>query len=143
MDEKDYRKEFQKKYNEFDECLPKECHNCRSLKSLTIHHIVPLVLGGTNRINNLCRLCEKCHGKVHSVDSIGLKELQRIGIERAKKEGKYTGRKRKYHDKNESLLLAVDLYKRGNKTVKEIINITKINRSSFYEYLKNNNISRN
>lgn len=67
---------------------------------------------------------------------------QKEGIAIAKAQGKYKGRTRKYHDKNESLLHAVELYTQSKKTVKEIINITKINRSSFYEYLKANDIKR-
>ena len=67
---------------------------------------------------------------------------QREGIAIAKAQNKYKGRKPKYTEEHDGLMHAVELYKEGTKTVKEIINITKISRSSFYEYLKANNITK-
>ncbi|MDC0763509.1 HNH endonuclease [Brevibacillus sp. AG] len=72
--------------------LPKECQNCGSVEYLDIHHIVPLANGGTNRLTNLCTLCAECHGKVHQSDFVRRKHLQKLGIQRAKAEGKFQGR---------------------------------------------------
>lgn len=66
------------------------CINCGNQAS-NMHHVVPKVLGG-NEGSNLVPLCGACHDKVHLTDHLTLKELQRVGIERAKKEGKYKGR---------------------------------------------------
>lgn len=49
----------------FDKALPQLCANCESTDDLHIHHIVPLALGGRNRISNLTRLCLGCHSKAH------------------------------------------------------------------------------
>lgn len=66
------------------------CINCGK-QADNMHHVVPKVLGG-NEGSNLVPLCGACHDKVHLTDHLTLKELQRAGIERAKKEGKYKGR---------------------------------------------------
>lgn len=39
-----------------------------------LHHIVPLSLGGTNRVSNIVPLCYECHGKAH-----GSLEVRRKG----------------------------------------------------------------
>ena len=62
-----------------------ECNKPASEK----HHVIPKVLGGTKTIS----LCTSCHGKVHGTDRIRHRELQKIGIEKAKKNGVYKGRK--------------------------------------------------
>ncbi|WP_312096202.1 recombinase family protein [Niallia sp.] len=72
-----------------------------------------------------------------------LLERQREGIALAKAAGKYNGKPKKYTVHNGSLMHAIELYKEGKKTVKEITNITKISRSSFYEYIKEHDIKRN
>jgi len=66
------------------------CINC-DIEATNMHHVVPKVLGG-NEGSNLVPLCGFCHDKVHNTDHLSLKELQRVGIERSKKEGKYKGR---------------------------------------------------
>ena len=66
------------------------CINCGA-EATNMHHVVPKVLGG-NESSNLVSLCGLCHDKVHNTNHLALKELQRAGIERAKKEGKYKGR---------------------------------------------------
>lgn len=47
------------------EQLGKYCHVCGDTEVLHIHHIVPLVAGGTNDIWNLLVLCDRCHRAVH------------------------------------------------------------------------------
>ena len=37
-----------------------------SIKDGTFHHIIPLIYGGPNIIENICLLCSCCHNKVHS-----------------------------------------------------------------------------
>ncbi len=32
------------------------------------HHIIPVFLGGTNEVSNICLLCEKCHRLIHKRD---------------------------------------------------------------------------
>lgn len=61
-----------------------------------------------------------------------IKMRQREGIEIAKKEGKFKGRVKKYHDNHAGMNYAVKLYNEGNMTVKHICQITNISRSSLY-----------
>ncbi len=41
------------------------CCNCGSADAIEYHHIVPLLLGGTNNIGNIVALCHKCHCAAH------------------------------------------------------------------------------
>lgn len=43
-----------------------KCSVCESREDLTVHHITPGHLGGTNERENLIVVCEGCHGRVHS-----------------------------------------------------------------------------
>lgn len=43
----------------------KACMACGSRSQLQVHHTTPLARGGTNRIENLKLLCEKCHQASH------------------------------------------------------------------------------
>lgn len=51
--------------------LPSSCGNCGSKQDIQIHHVVPLKVGGTNRITNLVPLCRECHKRVHGGISYG------------------------------------------------------------------------
>jgi hypothetical protein len=88
------RKEFNS--NAFQDGLKNvlglNCGNCGSDKGVTYHHVVPLAMGGTNKISNIVPLCEACHNSIHGTKILN-KELQRVGIEKAKAEGKFNGRK--------------------------------------------------
>lgn len=68
--------------------LKGECFECGSFEDIQYHHIVPSTMGGTKTIP----LCIICHGKVHGKDFLKLKELQKIGIKRAKENGIFIGR---------------------------------------------------
>lgn len=41
------------------------CYNCGSQGDIEYHHIVPLRLGGTNKISNIVPLCYSCHKAAH------------------------------------------------------------------------------
>jgi hypothetical protein len=64
------------------------CFECGSNKDIHYHHVVPETKGG----NKTLPLCIICHGKVHNRDFLRIKELQRIGIAKAKAKGVYVGR---------------------------------------------------
>lgn len=69
--------ESKKEYNrnhDFYEQLKKEeyhaaetCENCNSPIDLEMHHIIPLIMRGTNKITNFRRLCKNCHSKLHGL----------------------------------------------------------------------------
>jgi hypothetical protein len=63
------------------------CFNCGYIGKLENHHVVPRVMGGTATIP----LCVKCHGLVHGRDFVKSRNLQLIGIQKAKLAGKYKG----------------------------------------------------
>lgn len=42
-----------------------ECCNCGETEHLDIHHIVPLSCGGTDKIENLVLVCQRCHQGLH------------------------------------------------------------------------------
>jgi 5-methylcytosine-specific restriction endonuclease McrA len=44
----------------------RKCCNCKQAEGrIDIHHIVPLGVGGSNRLSNLRPLCLQCHKAVH------------------------------------------------------------------------------
>ena len=45
----------------------KKCLFCDSENNLTIHHVIPRSLGGSNEQSNLVLLCAECHRKLHQV----------------------------------------------------------------------------
>ncbi|WP_425445359.1 recombinase family protein [Virgibacillus phasianinus] len=61
---------------------------------------------------------------------------QQEGIKQAKFKGKFKGRVKKYTEKHPGMNHAIELYEKGDRTVKEICAITKVGRSSFYRGLK-------
>jgi len=64
-----------------DKTIKKDCcYECGSTEDIQYHHIIPESKGGKETIP----LCIICHGKVHDVDFVKMKELQKEGIERAK-----------------------------------------------------------
>ena len=75
-------------------------------------------------------------GGVNQLERDLIKMRQKEGIELAKKEGKYKGRIKKYHDSHSGMNYAVKLYHEGAMTVKEICQITNISRAALYRKLK-------
>jgi hypothetical protein len=54
---------------ERDHCC-KKCGKCSfMLDQFHVHHKIPLSQGGSNKIENLILLCDKCHKRIHGVDS--------------------------------------------------------------------------
>ena len=65
----------------------KRCELCGGIRGLDVHHIIPKVCGGSDRIDNLIVICSGCHGKLTPKS-----ELTKIGLERAEKNGARIGR---------------------------------------------------
>ena len=105
------------------------CINCGN-EGQHLHHVVPKSLGG-NEGSNLVSLCLTCHGLVHNKNFLKSKELQRKGIERAKKEGKYTGRKPTARMKGPEV---VKMFLEG-VPVKVIAKTVRISKMSVYRIL--------
>lgn len=67
METEELKIEFNKRIfkEELIQKLGKTCANCGSTDKIEYHHIVPLVLGGTNNLSNIVPLCKVCHLKAH------------------------------------------------------------------------------
>ena len=92
------------------------------------HHVVPRVKGGTKTVP----LCLECHGKVHGIDAVRFKALQRIGIAQAKARGAYKGRRTGTPKADK--LRARQLRNEGNKP-EEIANALGISERTAFRYL--------
>lgn len=55
------------------------CELCGSWRGLDVHHIVPVVCGGSDSRDNLIVVCSGCHGKLTPKS-----ELTKIGLEKAR-----------------------------------------------------------
>ena len=66
-----------------------KCVNCGSDENIQLHHVVPLVLGGTNNIDNIVPLCEDCHSKIHGWTT--KTSAIKAGKELQKQRGEYLG----------------------------------------------------
>lgn len=135
MEQKELRKEFETMSFKQDliEQLGTECVNCGKYANI-YHHIVPLAVGGTNRLSNIVPLCEKYHGKVHDRKSLSIKALQRQGIERAKKQGKYKGRKK--IETNDNFIEVYNSWKQGNITAVKAMEELGLKKNTFYRRVK-------
>lgn len=58
---------FRKKLREKLGC---KCVNCEAVTDIEYHHIIPLALGGTNKISNIVPLCYACHQLAHGSRNI-------------------------------------------------------------------------
>lgn len=94
------------------------CINCGTDECIEIHHVVPLLFGGTNNIRNLVPLCHKCHCAIHYGKNI--RDYQNKDI---------SGRPRSCS--KESAYDALDLYvngKIGTQECKELMNLSQKSR---------------
>jgi ATP-dependent DNA helicase RecQ len=46
------------------------CKREREIESLTIHHIQPQCMGGSDEPDNLLTLCSDCHRELHKVQKV-------------------------------------------------------------------------
>ena len=87
MTEKEIRTEFNRE--SFRRMLKQElgcqCVNCGSEDNVQYHHIVPVALGGTNRVTNIVPLCYSCHRAAHNGQHMS----------KYKRHSDYTGRPQK------------------------------------------------
>ena len=101
-----------------------------------IHHLIPIIVGGDNRESNLIPLCTKCHGLIHNQNfKNDWKEAQRIGIERAKAEGKFKGGQPK--PKPENWIEEYNNWKAGKITKIDLAAKLNISRPTLDKWIKN------
>lgn len=118
------------------------CINCHQ-PATQLHHVVPKSLGG-NDTTNVVPLCDKCHGLIHHIEyeegKLSHSELTKIGMRKAKENGKQIGRikgqkypsKKEQENKIKIKELSIDF--NGEVKDKELINMLGICRNTFYKY---------
>lgn len=122
--------------------LKNECVNCGSTNELQLHHIVPLIQGGTNRLSNVVVLCSNCHGKIHGVGYKNHSANTKKGIEKARSNGKQIGQAKGAKlitKKSIEAKAQIQKYSKDfNGTLKdvEIMKFIGISRNSYYKYKK-------
>lgn len=110
------------------------CANCGSTLDVEYHHVVPLRVGGTNRLTNIVPLCYVCHQIVHET-----KNIRRVF------RAENTGRPRKQPPENYKDILWDYVYgKIGRKECGQLLGLgrnTKIYDMWFYkDFVRENNI---
>lgn len=129
--------------NYLDLNLPNKCCNCNSEHNLSYHHIVPLSLGGSNKLSNIVKLCPICHEKAH-LDYTSLKD---IGIFKAFRNNTI-GRKKLIvlDNKTEDILKKYYNLEIGTIEAKTLLGISTKTKSTWYnirqEYEEKYNISK-
>lgn len=61
------RKEHSKRLKDgvYEKELGHTCVNCGATENIEYHHIVPLCVGGTNKLTNIVPVCNRCHKAIH------------------------------------------------------------------------------
>jgi hypothetical protein len=115
-----------------------KCINCGKEAS-ELHHVVPLSLGGNDIDSNKVPLCSLCHTIIHGTNpskrGTHWKELQKAGIEKAKAEGKYKGRKPREYDKALFARMCQERHA-GKRTAASIQRHFGITAQTFYRWEK-------
>jgi hypothetical protein len=115
-----------------------KCFEC-DMEDVEIHfhHIIPEVKGGKKTIP----LCSTCHGRVHDRNFEHHSHLRKLGIERAKLEGKFKGRAVGSKESIEKFLskpTTINIIELMNKGCgpREIIRRLKVSPNSIYKVKK-------
>lgn len=116
------------------------CVNCGKLAKQR-HHIVPRVLGGTNRESNLAWLCDQCHDAVHGLlrydGSISHSELIKQGLREARKRGSQIGRRKIIiEDIPENFFYQYNLYIDKKTNITNISKELHMSRTTVYRYIE-------
>lgn len=116
-------------------CMPLSCQNCGSSEFLEIHHIVPIVFGGSNKITNLATLCGICHRHAHG-DGKGTSVSARtaLGREAAKARGVKFGPKMKFTP--EQLAAAAEFARQPGQSVTAAALKFGCSRATLYNYMQ-------
>ena len=112
-----------------------KCELCGSRRNLEAHHIIPIVYGGDDSLENLLCVCASCHVKL-TPRSL----LTKKGIEIARANGKHIGghEGRKMNVKKASP--AKECSKKNSRDFEgslsdpEVIKLAGISRNTYYRY---------
>ena len=139
VDTKEGRDEFKRIRASFMAQCSRECGNCGSADDLEIHHIVPIIYGGTNRYTNLAVLCGACHDRAHGgrdSDNWGdtKREMLARGREAAKSRGVKFGPKFKFDP--DVLAAAAEMAARPDVSVTRAALYAGCSRATLYNYIQ-------
>lgn len=102
------------------------------------HHVVPRSLGGNNTTNCVW-LCDECHSLVHGISNtdgiLSHSELIKIGMQRAREEGKVIGRAKTTSADIEWFKPYMERIKQG-ETISKIAKEADISRPTVYKYIE-------
>lgn len=120
-DKKALRSEHNKRVQNgfYQEILGCTCINCGATENIEYHHIVPLCVGGTNRLTNIVPVCLRCHKAIH-----GEKDYR-----------EYAATKKKPEKKNKAYDDAIQDYincRIDQETLKSILGVKKALSSNGY-----------
>lgn len=106
------------------------CELCGSKRFLEVHHCIPVCVGGTDDEENLLVVCCSCHEKLTP-----RRLLQRIGINKAKQNNTYQGRKPIQIDAN---LFATEVtkWRNGEQTARDTMHILGLKPNTFYRRVR-------
>lgn len=136
------RKWFTKNRKYYFDNLDNKCINCDKTDNLQLHHIVPLSIGGTNKLSNVVVLCGECHGKLHGVNWSKHSELTRKGMETARLNGKQIGQVTGVKLTTKKSIEAKEVILKHSKDFKgtlgdaDVMKLCGISRNSYYKYKK-------
>lgn len=119
-------------YYDNKECI---CINCENNEDLHLHHVVPLVHGGTNHLTNVVFLCTSCHAIVHCRKRMSSGEMIKQGIQASdKKQGRKVGQIDKM---SEELRSDIELFI-GDRSIRQIdlMNRHNISRNTLKKYVE-------
>lgn len=129
------RKWFDTNKNYYYENKEHACVNCGEREDLHLHHVVPLVYGGTNYLTNVVLLCTSCHSVVHCRKKMSSGEMIKQGIQASdKKQGRKVGQLDKMSDELRS---DIKLFI-GDRSIKQIdlMNKHNISRNTLKKYIE-------
>ena len=113
--------------------LGTKCVNCGSEEYIEYHHIVPIHLGGIDKLENMVALCNRCHKVVHSGQHI-----------RRYRNTSHDGRPRKVT--KEEVWKALDLFFSGSissRKCKQLLGLSQTSQIHVSPYLKEYMIEKN
>lgn len=135
VDAKLVRAEFAKIKKMIICCMPLTCQNCGCNEGIEIHHIVPIIYGGSNKITNLASLCGRCHRLAHGDgNGTGISARTARGREAAKARGVKFGPKVRHTP--EKLAAAVEFARLEGKSVTVAAKMAGCSRATLYNYIQ-------
>ncbi len=115
------------------------CELCGNPRNLEVHHIIPVVCGGSDDINNLIVVCNICHAKLtprKELTKIGLNNARLRGILLGAKPGNNNGGGRPRRKFSKEFINAYQQWKHGDISAVDAMQQCNIPKATFYRMVK-------